>query len=164
MFGHSGSECSKRQKVVLTMTPISFKKVENNQEKQDVFSIRRRVFIEEQNVPEAREVDGLDDQADHYLAFVDHQPVGALRIRFEGSSAKIERVATLKEYRGFGLGRKLMLFVMSDLLKNSSIKTLKLSAQVPVIAFYESLGFHTCSEVYEDAGIEHKDMVMALKN
>ncbi len=38
----------------------------------------------------------------------------------------------------------------------------KLGAQVHAIGFYEKLGFEAVGPVYMDAGIPHRDMVMAL--
>ena len=41
---------------------------ESNNE--DICAIRYEVFIDEQNVPEELEIDGLDGEAKHVLAFV----------------------------------------------------------------------------------------------
>jgi len=43
-------------------------------------SVRTAVFVEEQGVPAAREIDGRDKEASHLLAVADG-PVGTLRIR-----------------------------------------------------------------------------------
>ena len=43
--------------------------------------LRRTVFIEEQGVSEAEEIDGLDDICTHVLATSDGTPVGAARFR-----------------------------------------------------------------------------------
>ena len=48
-------------------------------------ALRRSVFIEEQNVNEADEVDGLDRDALHFLAKVKDQPVGTARLLFLGN-------------------------------------------------------------------------------
>ncbi len=47
-------------------------------------AIRRTVFIEEQGVSEADEVDGLDPVALHLLAMQDAAPVGTARLLVEG--------------------------------------------------------------------------------
>ena len=67
-------------------------------------AIRRRVFIEEQNVPEELELDELDATAVHLLAVQDGRPVGTARLLIEGESAKIGRVAVLPEMRGTRAG------------------------------------------------------------
>lgn len=68
--------------------------------------IRRSVFQEEQGVDPALEFDGLDEIADHLLAYLDNQPVGTARIRYLNQhTAKVERLAVLSEARGKGLAR-----------------------------------------------------------
>ena len=37
----------------------------------DICAIRYEVFVDEQNVPEELEIDGLDGEAKHVLTFVD---------------------------------------------------------------------------------------------
>ena len=38
----------------------------------DICKIRFEVFVDEQNVPEELEIDGLDEEAKHVLAFIDN--------------------------------------------------------------------------------------------
>ena len=68
-------------------------------------ALRRIVFIDEQGVSEADEVDNLDGQAIHLLATQDGQPLGSARLLILGDTGKIGRVCVLKEARGTGLGR-----------------------------------------------------------
>ena len=71
-------------------------------------AIRRKVFVEEQNVPEELELDELDATAVHLLATRDGRPVGTARLLIDGNTAKIGRVALLAEERGTGAGAALM--------------------------------------------------------
>jgi len=59
---------------------------------EDICAIRYEVFVDEQNVPEELEIDGLDGEAKHVLAFVDGLPIGTGRILDDGH---IGRVAVL---------------------------------------------------------------------
>jgi predicted GNAT family N-acyltransferase len=122
--------------------------------------IRRKVFIEDQNVPEADEIDGLDGESDHYLLTLDNSPVGTTRVRYVQGKAKIERVAILSAYQGKGLGKKLMQYILQEIKNNGKAKKAFLGAQTYAIPFYENLGFSVCSDEYMDAGIPHKDMQM----
>ena len=54
--------------------------------------LRRVVFIAEQGVSEADEVDGLDGQAIHLMAFDGEAPVGTARLLLKGPVGKIGRV------------------------------------------------------------------------
>lgn len=137
-------------------------KVSSPEDIQKCFAIRTQVFVEGQNVPIEEEVDGHDENSEHYLLLVDEQPVAAARVRFMEEEAKIERVAVLQEHQGRGYGKLIMTRILFDLKHHEIIKKAKLSSQVHAIPFYEKLGFIICSEEYMDAGIPHKDMKMRL--
>ena len=125
------------------------------------FDIRRRVFMAEQGISEADEFDGLDDQAIHILAFVGDAPAGTTRLFINDGLGTIGRVAVLRENRGTGLGRELILYSMKE-LKSQGAHTAKLGAQVAAIGFYETLGFKVFGPEYLDADIPHRDMKCAL--
>ena len=124
-------------------------------------AIRRRVFIEEQNVPEALELDDLDATAVHLLATRDGRAIGTARLLIDGESAKIGRVALLPEARGTGAGAALMRAALDE-LRARGVRTAKLGAQTHAIGFYEKLGFTAYGPEYDDAGIPHRDMSLAL--
>lgn len=124
-------------------------------------AIRRRVFIEEQNVPEELELDDLDATAVHLLAVQDGRPVGTARLLIEGESAKIGRVAVLPEMRGTRAGAALMRAALDELRARGVTKA-KLGAQTHAIGFYEKLGFTVHGPEYDDAGIPHRDMSRSL--
>ncbi|KIN62993.1 Acetyltransferase, GNAT family protein [Sulfitobacter noctilucicola] len=123
-------------------------------------ALRRAVFIEEQGVSEADELDELDDIALHLLAMAEAEPVGTARIVIADGVAKIGRVCVVKAHRGTGLGAALVRMAM-DVSRGKAAKA-KLGAQVQAIAFYEALGFTAFGPVYDDAGIDHRDMVCDL--
>ncbi len=124
--------------------------------------IRRDVFIEEQGVPEALEVDGEDGRSAHLLARAGGRPVGCARLRAKAEGVwKVERVAVLAPVRGFGVGAALM-GAAERFARDSGAASLSLSAQVPVLGFYEALGFEAFGEVFLDAGIHHRYMRKAL--
>ena len=125
-------------------------------------SVRTAVFVEEQGVPAAREIDGRDEEASHLLAVADG-PVGTLRIRDAdpesggGETAKIERVAVLEAHRGRGVGRRLMT-TAEEHIAGQPYGRIYLEAQVEVLAFYRGLGYEVRSEPFDDVGIPHRAM------
>ena len=125
-------------------------------------TLRRTVFIEEQNVPEAEEWDGLDGQAIHLLAWQDGEAVGTARILLQGDIGKIGRVCVLPQARGTGLGAALIRAALDVLRIRPGIVRAKLGAQTHAIGFYEKLGFKAYGPEYDDAGIPHRDMVRDL--
>jgi predicted GNAT family N-acyltransferase len=126
------------------------------------FAVRREVFVDEQGVDEAIEIDGKDPDADHVLARKDGEPVGTARLRVvDEVTGKVERVAVLAERRDSGIGRQIMDRI-ELLAANRGLERLELHAQTHVQAFYERLGYDTVSDVFEEAGIPHVEMVKQL--
>lgn len=120
-------------------------------------AIRRRVFIEEQGVPEALEWDGLDAEARHFLArAADGSPIGCARLL---AGCRIGRMAVLPEWRGRGVGHALLQAVIAECRRQGCVEV-RLSAQVTAMAFYQRAGFVPCSAAYLDAGMLHRDMVL----
>lgn len=122
--------------------------------------LRREVFIEEQGVPEADEVDDLDDVAIHLLA-EEGGALGSARLLIQGDTGKIGRVCVLQSARGRGIGAALIRAAV-DRFRLMGLARAKLGAQVHALGFYEALGFEPVGEVYQDAGIAHRDMVLPL--
>ena len=121
--------------------------------------IRETVFMQEQNVPEELEWDGLDDAATHLIAWDNcGNPIATARML---NSGHIGRVAVLPAWRGRGIGRAMM----QRLLKIAADKgrqEVHLDAQVDALPFYRHLGFSARGEVFMDAGIPHRHMQMTL--
>lgn len=124
--------------------------------------LRRIVFIEEQGVSEADEIDDRDGEAIHLLATDGGRPVGTARLLVEGATGKIGRVCVLQEARGTGLGAALIRAGVERFRQVPGVARVKLGAQVHALGFYERLGFAAYGPVYDDAGIDHRDMVLVL--
>lgn len=119
--------------------------------------IRRKVFVEEQGIPLAEDVDGKDDEAIHLLAFDAGTAVGTARILLVDGVGKIGRVAVLKLARGQGFGKQLVSFAV-DAIARQGGKEARLGAQVDAVGFYRDLGFETVGPVFMDAGLPHQEM------
>ncbi len=124
-------------------------------------ALRRAVFIEEQGVSEADELDDLDGVAVHLLAIVDGRPMGSARIIPGEGYGKIGRVCVLAEARGTGLGAALMREAVQE-CRRLGLKTARLGAQTHALGFYEALGFEAVGPVFDDAGIPHREMILTL--
>ncbi len=121
----------------------------------ELISVRRAVFIEEQNVPEWIELDDRDPYCHHVLACDEAgSPIGTARIDTNG---KIGRMAVLAEHRGMGVGRK-MLRVIMEHGRSNGIEGVYLSAQISAVGFYEKMAFETYGEEFQEAGIKHINM------
>lgn len=118
--------------------------------------LRRRVFIEEQQVPASLERDSDDARALHFLALKNGiEPVAVARAVDKGHGlAKIGRVAVLPEHRGEGIGAELMEFILVTLELKGFTQAL-LHSQESVVGFYERLGFVAEGERFFEAAIPH---------
>ncbi len=124
--------------------------------------LRRVVFIEEQGVSEADEVDGLDEGALHLLACHGAEPVGTARILVKGRTGKIGRVCVLPAARGTGLGAGLIRAALAVLRDQPGVTEAYLGSQSHATGFYEKLGFVVEGDEFIDAGIPHRHMRRAL--
>ena len=140
-------------------TVIQVKQISSDEAKAQAFAIRIRVFVREQRVPAAIELDRDDDRAIHFLATSDGKAVGTARVVSHHGSAKIGRMAVLKSYRGKGVGKKLLRRTVAT-AKKLGARSIYLHAQVPVIEFYEKLGFRCVGAVFDEAGIPHRKMIL----
>jgi predicted GNAT family N-acyltransferase len=128
---------------------------------EQAWALRRRVFIEEQHVPEEIELDADDARAVHALALEGGRPVGCGRMLARGDHVKIGRMAVLAERRAAGIGRRVLQFLV-DLARQRGFHRAVLDAQVHAEGFYLKQGFIPVGEVFEEAGIMHRKMERAL--
>jgi predicted GNAT family N-acyltransferase len=124
--------------------------------------LRREVFIDEQGVSEADEVDGLDGECTHVLATSADVPIGAARFRVIGDTVKIQRVCVSRDFRGKGVGAAIIGFIVAHARDNRLASFAKLGAQTHALDFYRRLGFEVIGDEYMDASIPHRDMLLRL--
>ena len=126
------------------------------------YGIRRRVFIEEQHVPEEIELDADDALAFHALATVDGNAIGCGRMLDHGDGeVKIGRMAVVPEFRGTGVGRDILRFLI-DRARARGLRRAFLHAQLTAEGFYLKEGFNPLGEVFDEAGIAHRKMEKLL--
>ena len=145
------------------MNKISLELVDYTDKISEIKPIRIQVFQVEQGVDPALEFDGLDETAEHILAYLDNQPVGTLRIRYlDNQLAKIERLAVLSTARGQGIGRKLTEKAI-EVIEQKQISKVMIHAQEYVKGLYEKLGFEQVGGIFEEADIPHVKMIKHLR-
>ncbi len=131
----------------------SLKSTDWNADGKALYAVRRRVFVEEQRVPEELEQDEFDASCWHVIAR-DNQdrPIGTARLLRDGH---IGRVAVVPEWRGRGLGKALMESALA-IAKEKGFLEVQLHAQTQALDFYENLGFEIVGEEFMEAGIPHR--------
>ncbi|QYK68170.1 Acetyltransferase [Paenibacillus sp. S02] len=136
--------------------------VTTEEQLQEAISIRTKVFVEEQKVPLDLEIDHYDKLGDtaHHLLICEHgEMVATGRLTYyDEDTAKMQRIAVLKEHRAAGYGRVLLL-ALEERARELGLRYSLLDAQCQAEKFYEKLGYETISdEPFDDAGIPHVRM------
>ena len=136
---------------------IKVEKVTDPKILEQVFAIRKEVFVGEQNCPPELEWE-FEEESNHFLATVDGVPAGASRWRKTDKGYKLERFAVLKQFRGLGVGQALVAAVLADLPKDGSL--VYLHAQIQAVSLYEKFNFEKTGPEFEEAGIRHYKMTL----
>ena len=123
--------------------------------------LRRAVFVEEQGIAPEIEADAADAQALHAVATNRFgMPVGTGRAVLDGQGgARIGRMAVLASVRGAGVGAA----TLSALVEGCQLRgasNILLHAQRDAVPFYSRHGFVPRGQPFEEAGIEHQEMVL----
>jgi len=127
--------------------------------RRDLLAVRYAVFVDEQGVPAALEEDEHDRIALHLLARApDGTPVGTARLLPDGH---IGRMAVLPGWRHRGLGTELLCRLV-EVARQRGQSRLMLHAQCHAEPFYRRLGFVAEGEIFDEAGIDHRRMVLPL--
>jgi YbgC/YbaW family acyl-CoA thioester hydrolase len=125
--------------------------------------LRKAVFVEEQKIPADLEWDAADAQALHALAVNRFGlSLGTGRLVDLGQGAgKIGRMAVLRDVRGGHVGRA-VLDALVQVARERGLSRVILHAQSTAVGFYLRAGFKPEGPVFEEAGIPHQEMVLAL--
>jgi predicted GNAT family N-acyltransferase len=128
-------------------------------------AIRTVVFIEEQRCAPEEEWDGFDESSRHLLAWLGDEAIGVARWRAVPHGgravAKLERFAILRDYRGRGFGRQLILQTMDD-ARLGGFDEYLVHAQTYLEDLYLDLGFVRIGETFVEADLPHVCMVFEL--
>ena len=125
----------------------------------DIIKIRTSVFIDEQGFKD--EFDETDKTCTHIMLYDEEKPIATCRYFKEGENYHIGRVAIIKDYRGQGLGNRIMQIAENE-IKNGGGRIIEVSAQVRVSEFYKKLGYSAVGDIYFDEYCEHIRMVKEL--
>jgi predicted GNAT family N-acyltransferase len=108
-----------------------------------------------------------EQRSEHFVAVVDHQHgervVGAATLCLPGPDhdehcGKVQQVCVNKQRQGEGIGTKLMIAIEARAFVELGLPGLYCHAQLSAMSFYERLGWSVGSEVFQEAGIDHKRM------
>lgn len=138
---------------------IQIKWINNQEDREECFSIRKKVFQEEQNVSKEIEIDEYDSKENqdtlNLLMIYDTFPIGTARLYYKDNKKwYLSRYCVLKEYRG----RKFGNFMIEQFINKcyeKKIDELYLSSQLSAKDFYKRHGFDEFGEIYIIDNIPH---------
>lgn len=118
-----------------------------------VFVVEQRCFYQD--------IDGLDPQAWHLMAWEGEQLLAYARLLPPGLKAKsavIGRVLTTAAARGKGLGHQLAERAVQECERLWPGQGITLFAQAHLQAYYARAGFAGVGDVFDEDGIPHREM------
>lgn len=149
----------------IVMEKIVIKAVREQEDLIKCLEIRRNVFTEEMGISpkiEVDEQDRLGSGCEHFLTFLKGNPVATCRCKTTaGGELKIQRFCVLKEYRNFGVGKEVLLWLESYYFQKGITKIV-IDSKYKVFSFYQKCGYQIHSEEFIEAGVEHVRMEKIL--
>lgn len=115
----------------------------NQNDLSEVYSIRRKVFLEEMNLSQSYEYDEYDEISMHVIVYEDEEKRKAVatgRIYFDGELCEISRIAVLKKYRMRRYGDFALRMLLNKAF-TSGISVVRTYVNSDCISFFEKIGF-----------------------
>lgn len=140
---------------------IEVRRVRTRSEREQAIALRRRVFVEEQGVPERDELDGRDDDGLHLVAVEAEQVVATCRLVFAGSTVQLSRLAVEPGRRRGGLASRLLEAADAE-TRAGGARRLVLHAQTYARGLYDSHGYVPRGPTFVEADIEHVAMEKSI--
>lgn len=137
---------------------VRVKLVADAQQLLEAFDIRKKVFVEEQQVPSDEEYDEFETSSRHFLAYdAQGYPCGTARWRVTPKGVKLERFAVLENQRGKGVGAALVAKVLEDIDQQPDVsdKVKYLHAQLTAMPLYSKFDFKPVGDEFLECGIRH---------
>ena len=122
-------------------------------------AVREAVFMHEQNVPAELEWDGLDEDSRHALALsAKGDAIGCGRLLPDGH---IGRIAVVEQWRKQHVGTAIMEALLNE-ARARGFTQVDVDAQTYALPFYRRFGFEEEGAEFQDAGMPHIRMRLAL--
>ena len=150
---------------------LTTERVRTPEQLAEAHALRLAVFVDEQRVPLAEEIDDAD-----FAPTTTHVVVRDATGLVVGTGRQLSdpthpgevhvgRVAVARAARGTGAGatvmRALEEIALAEHVADGRVR-IELSAQTRAAGFYERLGYEVYGPVYLDAGIDHRDAAKTL--
>eukprot|EP01133_Synstelium_polycarpum_P017833 gene17833-21266_t len=125
-----------------------------------VLKLRSEIFVVEQKCVYL-DADGKDPSCQHLMLYQQKELVAYARIVPAGvsfSEPSIGRIVSSDAVRGKGFGKELVRLAIENCIRLYGRQPIKIGAQLYLKKFYESFGFISEGDVYDEDGIDHIHM------
>jgi ribosomal protein S18 acetylase RimI-like enzyme len=93
----------------------------------------------------------------HLVALKDHKVIGCVLFHPEGDTGRMHQLAVSADHQARGIGTQLVQ-VLEERLKDDGYQSLYKEVRLPVIEFFEKIGYRPEGELYERSGLDHRRM------
>lgn len=128
--------------------------------KQQLISLREKVYVYEWQIPRHQEFDHLDSQAFHVLLrneVGDNVATGRLT-----PTGELGRIAVIASFRNQEV-YQLLCTELVNIAQQNEIEAISVECELQGVENYQQQGFHPVGSVYMDAGIPRQKMCCATK-
>jgi ElaA protein len=126
-----------------------------------ILQLRNEVFVVEQNCV-FQDADNKDQKSMHLMGYANDKLLAYTRLINAGiayDKVSIGRVVTSSLVRSTGIGKQLMEKSIEYCYQLFGKQDIKIGAQLYLEKFYESFGFKQTSDIYDEDGIDHIEMI-----
>ena len=113
-----------------------------------VHEIRKAVFTEEYGIPEDVELDDDDIMAMHVILDYENEKVGTGRMKDDGETFILDKMAVLKEHRNNGYGEFIVRMLLDKVFLANG-KEIFTDATKDTVEFFKKIGFVEIGDEYE---------------
>ena len=144
------------------MCEIICRPVQDKRELCECFFIRKKIFVEEQNLFNVTDCDEHDEESIHIAAFYKKKIIGTVRIYQEENGLWWGgRLAVDKRFRG--RAGKLLVQKAVEIVKTNNIKHFRAYVQLKNVPFFKSLKWKPKGTVFHHYGKPHQLMEADLE-
>jgi len=133
----------------------------NSFELYTILKLRSQVFVVEQNCI-FLDMDDKDYYSHHLMGWIDKDLAAYSRLIAPGkvyTQMTIGRVVISPKYRNTGSGKELITVSIKRCYELFGKQEIKIGAQFYLKKFYSLFGFTQSSDIYDEDGIEHIEMI-----
>ncbi|MDA8791921.1 GNAT family N-acetyltransferase [Bacteriovoracaceae bacterium] len=130
-----------------------------NDNQNELKNIYQKVYVDEQKIEKSLVfAHSSTENIKTFLLHFNNQAVSTGRVRYihDSNLAKIERMATIAEFRGYGFAKQILLHLINQIQSEYPIYQIMLHSQKSANSFYEKLGWTKEGDEFMEANILHQ--------